>query len=63
MKQVNDPVLTGHDTGKRHCRRCTDGFPKRCPECGNLLHGELEQIEDNGQVLVSECESCHGHSE
>ena len=63
MKQVNDPVLTGHHEGDRDCSACTDGFPKPCPECGGLLHASLEQIEDDGQVLVSECESCHGRPE
>lgn len=63
MKQVNDPVLTGHDEGAWNCRECTDGFPKPCPECGGLLHGAIERIEGDGQVLVSECESCHGRRE
>lgn len=63
MKKVNDPVLEGHAIGNDKCRACTDGFPKPCPECGGLLHAVLERIEGNGQVLVSECESCHGRPE
>jgi|GEM_PF-4440688 len=63
MHNVSDPVLEGHDLGKRHCRSCTTGFPKQCPECGGWLHGELERIEGNGQVLVTECEKCHRRPE
>lgn len=63
MHKVNDPVLEGHAMGDRHCKRCTDGFPKPCPQCGGLLHGELEQIEGDGQMLASECENCHRHPE
>lgn len=59
MHKINDPVLEGHDLGSRRCQQCTDGFPKPCPRCGGLLHGEVQHIEDDGDMLASECEQCH----
>ena len=50
-------MRSNHQVGNKHCKTCTEGFPKECAACGKLVHAEL--VTEWGRIdLFYHCDGC-----
>lgn len=50
--------MQGHQIGNDECNACTDGFPKTCATCGELVHGQLDWGAWGSMRMFYHCDGC-----
>ena len=50
--------MKSHKVGNENCDACDEGFPKKCVDCGQLVHAQFNFVEWGSTRMFYHCDGC-----